>query len=92
VSALVRRDDHGVLLNYGDPGELRDFHHDTTPKASDRERVLCVRAERALRLVSTIIECLNLDDALVDRAIDVIHSALDVGRARLGIAPPGARS
>jgi hypothetical protein len=85
MSAFLRRDDHGVLLNYADPGELRDFHQDTTPKVSERERVLFIRAERGLRLLSTVVECSQWDDAQIDRAIDAVRAALDVGRARLGL-------
>jgi hypothetical protein len=86
MSALVRFDAQGVLLMYPDPSVKRPFHSEAS-KVSDRDRLLFVRADRALNLLATIVECLNLNDvAPIDRALDVIGAALDVERARLGMA------
>lgn len=88
MSALIVRNHEHVLLFYPDSAEGRPFHRDEAPKASDRERILIVRAQRALDLLVTVIECLELDHiAPIVRALDIIRSALDVERARLGLVP-----
>jgi hypothetical protein len=70
MSAIVRFNHENVLIDYGDPGDLRDFHRDYTPKPSDRERCALVRqrdaivaAERKLRTIRFALADVTSDAA-----------------------------
>jgi hypothetical protein len=85
---VVRRNHEGVLLNYGDPTELRPYHVLQKPQPSDRERIAIIKAERGLIVLEIIFDCLDLSDIASTRIADelrAIYRALQVRRRRLGM-------
>lgn len=93
MSAIIR-DDHDVLLDYGDVGQLHDFHRRTQPNAaSDRERMVLLSAERELLTLRIIIDHIIDDadfggDALdrIYRSLNTIQRGLEMARSRMGMA------
>jgi hypothetical protein len=90
MSAVLKRDDHGVLLNYGDPGAKHRHHVEQRPQVADRQRMQLLKAERSLLTIWVIAENLNLSDIAMTRIADeleTIRRALDIKRRDYGMAP-----
>jgi hypothetical protein len=87
MSAVLRRDDHGVLLRYADPSVLRPHHAQQRPQIADRERMQLLRAERACLTIRIIGEHV-LSDLGMSRLLDELHTiqrALNSKRPSLGL-------
>jgi hypothetical protein len=85
------RNHEGVLLDYGDPGALRDYHREHKPQANDRERVELLKAERELLTLRVIVDHLDISNIGITRihdALQQIQRALAAKRPRLGMSPP----
>jgi hypothetical protein len=81
VSAIIRENSEGVLLNYGDTADRAVQQKACSP---DRQRQILIKAERGLAVINTVLECLEIDD--VDRlwrAVKAIDAALQAHRATL---------
>jgi hypothetical protein len=89
VSAVLRRDDHGVLLRYADPTVLRAHHVEQRPQVSDTRRIALIKAERSLLSLWVIAEHLNISDIGMMRIADeleTIRNALEIKRRDYGMA------
>lgn len=78
----MRRDRHGVLLRYCVDAPLKAL---ILPQ-SDRDGVMLIAAERALKRLAAIIEALEPNERGEDRALHALHeldAALGLLRARL---------
>lgn len=83
-----RRNDDGVLLDYGDPGELRAYHLSCRPLSSDQERIAVVQAQHELIVLEIILEHLELSDiatARVSGVLATIRDALQLKCSRLNV-------
>jgi hypothetical protein len=84
AAMIERRDEHGVLLRYAT--DIRGPVHDVQRVyPSDRLRMAILRAERQVRAVETMLECLETDlsDVAIDRfafALRTINAALTMAR------------
>jgi hypothetical protein len=90
--AIVRRDHHGVVLRYVDPGELRAHHSDRRLQVSDRQRAALVAAERECLVLRVIAEHLDVSDIgmnRIDDALSIIRRALNSLRPGFGLSPRG---
>jgi hypothetical protein len=88
MSAVIRRNREGVLLNYGDPGELRDFYQDGALQPSDAARIGLLKAEHELIVLEVILQHLDVSDIATARiadALDTIRNAIEVKRRSLGM-------
>jgi hypothetical protein len=90
VSAILKRDHHGVLLRYSDPGEIRQHHVERKIQPTDRQRCALIEAEREWFKLKVIFECLDgAPQYALDRiayALETIRVALDFKRKDLGMA------
>jgi hypothetical protein len=88
MSAVLKRDDHGVLLRYAEPSILCPHHVESRPHPGDRERVAILEAERACLTILIIGEHV-LSEIAMTRLLDelrAIQRALDLKRSRLGMS------
>jgi hypothetical protein len=95
MSAALREivNDDGVILRYS--LDVRGPHHDARRVwPSDRLRCSILKAERQVRAIETMIECLepDLSDVAIDRfsfAIRTIEAALTMARDEIArrVAP-----
>lgn len=79
MSVLVHTDAHGVLLRYQTDWAV------TGQPGSDRERMMVLAAERALKRLEVILELLDLSDLGEERAAracHIIEAALGLLRQR----------
>lgn len=79
---FTRRDEFGVLLRY----HARQLPI-SAPRATDRERTILKNAERALKVLDTIIEGLEPSPLGFERAIEAmnrIECALAVVKEKIG--------
>lgn len=88
MSAVMLRDQHGVVLRYADPAVLRPHHLEQRPHVSDRRRIALLKAECELLTFQIIVEHLELSDIALTRmsdALDAIRVALAVTRRDYGM-------
>jgi hypothetical protein len=86
--AIVRRNREGVILNYGDPTELRPYQVLQKQQPGDGERCAIIRAEDGLIVLEIIFEHLDLAEIArtrVDDELCAIYRGLQVTRRRLGM-------
>jgi hypothetical protein len=89
MNAIVVRDNYGVLLRYGDPGDLRDVHRQRKPQPSDRQRISLLKGERELLTLRIIADHLDLSDIAltrIDDALEAIRVALEFKRRDYGMS------
>lgn len=90
MSAVIRRDNCGVLLRYPDPGVLRRHHVERRVQVSDAQRNELIAAERAVRSLTVIFEHLGVSEIGMTRVRDelcTIRHALSSRRPDLGLKP-----
>jgi hypothetical protein len=90
MSAVMRRDDHGVILRYADPTVLRAHHVEQRPQVSDTRRIALIKAERELLTLRIIADYLDLSDLARNRiadSLETIRIGLEVKRRDYGMAP-----
>jgi hypothetical protein len=87
VSAVLRKDQHGVLLRYH-PDALGRHHVEQRPQPSDSERIALIEAEREFLALTVIAECLDISDhgrSRVYVALATIQRALALKRRSVGM-------
>jgi hypothetical protein len=89
---IERRNDEGVLLRYH-PSRMGSHHIEQRPQPSDRVRGAVLRAERAVRLLETIAECLDIagDSGFAAEMwwpIRTIRAYIELERPALGMHRP----
>jgi hypothetical protein len=80
----MRKNAHGVILDYGDPGA----HLELKIYPSDRLRCSVLKAAKELATLCIIVEHLDLSDIGYDRiafALHALESALNLVRDELGM-------
>jgi hypothetical protein len=95
VSAIIKCVD-GVILNYGDPSELRSHHTEQRRRVSDADRIALVEAEREFRALALLVECMDIAEygrnriylglSRLQRLQDIARRYVEIGAARIGEA------
>lgn len=95
MSAVLRSDNGGVLLNYGDPGAKHRHHAQRQQQVADAERCALVAAEREFRALALLVE--HLDVAEYGRSriyigLATIQRALNIRRRECGMTAPSVEN
>jgi len=89
MSAVLRRDDHGVFLRYADPTVLRPHHVEQRPQVSDTRRIALIKAERellTLRIIADHLDLSNIGRTRIDVALEAIRVGLEFKRRDYGMS------
>ena len=76
-----------MVLDDADPGARRAHHDARQQQPEDMQRVAIIKAERALIVLETMVECADLSDVALDRIVSALQDVYDAlqlkRRARL---------